>query len=180
MIKWEKESFVITKLEKGKEFRNSKSNSKWKRRRNNLMRKMRMKRMKKAMRNLRKRMTLMMKMKRNQISTSSKTITKTLKGSEKYVNMTKRLKKTKEENQTWKNRETKSQPKSKTLIMSWWKLKKSWKFIRRRNFSKLTNSSSHYPSKHPKSSIWSTSTTNTDCKKTFLMPYCLRRQHLED
>ena len=60
----------------------------------------------------------MMRMKKSQISTSSKTITKTLKESEKFANTTKKYNRTREESQTCKNKETKFQTRSKPLTTS--------------------------------------------------------------
>jgi hypothetical protein len=53
-------------------------------------------------------MTSMMRIKKNLISTSLKTIIRTSKESEKYVSMMKKYNKTKRENQIYKNSETKS------------------------------------------------------------------------
>jgi hypothetical protein len=70
---------------------------------------------KKAKKSLKRKMNSMMRMKKSQISTSSKTITKTLKESGKYVNTTKKYNKIREGSQTCKNKETKFQTRSKPL-----------------------------------------------------------------
>lgn len=61
-------------------------------------------------------------------------IIKTFKESEKYVNMTKKLKKIKNENQISKNKEIKSQQKLKISITNSLKLKDNLKFIKRKNY----------------------------------------------
>jgi hypothetical protein len=61
-------------------------------------------------------------------------IIKTFKESERYVNMTKKLKKIKNENQISKNKEIKSQQKSKISITNSLKLKDNLKFIKRKNY----------------------------------------------
>lgn len=98
MTRWGKESSVTTRLENEKESKSSKSNRKWRRNKRSLMRMTRMKMTKKVKKNPMNKTNSMMKMKKNQILTSLKTTTRTLRESGRYVSMMKKYNKTKREN----------------------------------------------------------------------------------
>lgn len=129
-----KESFATTKLEREKGFRNSKNNNKWKKRKKSLIKIKMNKKINKVKNNHKKKMSSKKTINKNLILTLQKMIIKTFKESEKYVNMTKKLKKIKNENQISKNKEIKSQQKLKISITNSLKLKDNLKFIKRKNY----------------------------------------------
>ena len=175
---WGKGSFVIIKYGKEKEFKNLKNNKKCKKSRSNLI-KMRMKKKtNKVNNNLRNKINSNKMMKKNLILTSFKTTIKTLKESEKYVNTMKKFKKIKNVNPISKSKEIKSRIKLKILTINLSTLKNNSKFIKRKNFSKSINCMFHYLLKHLKFNIWSILTTKINYKKTFPMPFCLKKLHL--
>lgn len=131
---------------------------------------------KKAKKSLKRKMNSMMRMKKSQISTSSKTITKTLKESGKYVNTTKKYNKIREGSQTCKNKETKFQTRSKPLTTNSWSLRNNLRFIKRKSYSKSINFLSHCQSKPLKSSIWLISTTKEECQKILPTPFFSKRK----
>lgn len=137
-------------------------------------------RINKVSKNLKNKTNLKKMMNKSLISISLKTITKTSKESGKYVNTTKKSKKTKNANLISKNKEIKSPIKSKILIINSLKLKNNSKSTKRKNYSKSTNYMSPYPSKPHKSNTLSILTTKINYKKTFQMQFCFKKLLLVD
>ena len=174
---WEKESFGTIKFVSEKEFKNWKNNKKCRKNRKSQMKMMMMKKMNKVKKNQKNKMNSKKMMRKNQISTSLKMIIKTLKESEKSVNMIKKYKKIKNVSLIFKNKEIKSLTKSKISTINWLKQKNNLKSIKRKNYSKLINYMSHFQSKHHKSNTWLTLMVKINCKKTLVMQFYSKRLH---
>ena len=172
---WGKESFGIIKYGKEKEFRNLKNNKKCKKSKSNRIKTKTNKKMNKVSKNLKNKINLRKMINKNQILTSFKMTTKTSKESEKYVNMTKKFKRTKNVNLTFKNKETKSPIKSKISTINLSRPKSNSKSTKRKNSSKLINCMFHYLLKLLRFNIWSILITKTNCKKTFPVQFYLKK-----
>lgn len=133
------------------------------------------KKMNKVNKNLKNKINSKKMINKNLILTSFKMTTKTSKESEKYVNMTKKFKRIKNVNPTFKNKETKSPIKSKVSTINLSRPKNNSKSTKRKNSSKLINCMFHYLLKHLKFNIWSILITKTNYKKIFPVRFYLKK-----
>lgn len=169
--RWENASSGTIRLGKERESTNSRNRQKLNRNRRKTNKEVTMRTNKKRKRRnqTKAKMNLRMRMK-SLILLSSKTITRISKESERYANMTKKLKNTQKRRATSKSKEIKSTPRSKTSRLHCLQLRNNWKSIKRRNSWRSIKSMSVCQSASHRYSIMWKSTISWDFKKTSPMP----------
>ena len=130
--------------------------------------KMRTSKNRKKKNQMRAKTNLKIKMK-NLILQSLKTIIRTLKESEKYANMTKKLKSIQRKRVILKSKEIRSIPRSKTSPLRCQQLRNNWRYIKRKNCWRSIKSMSVCQSVSHRSNIMWKSTISYDFKKILRM-----------